>query len=165
MRICKICGEGKPLTDFYKTPRGHYHGKCRKCYISLQQQKYDPVKKREYNLKRLYGITLDDYDRMLQDQQGSCKLCGTLDPGGRQSGRGKVHVFFVDHCHKTGRIRGLLCNTCNKAIGQVGENLDFFTNAIIYLKPPMTPLPGIPQAHPQPPNSSTPTVSRTSSNG
>jgi|APCry1669188879_1035177.scaffolds.fasta_scaffold02054_10 hypothetical protein len=133
MKICKICGENKPLTEFYKAARC-YHGKCKKCFIAHQQKNYDPVKNRETNLKRLYGITLDDYDRMLVEQKGVCKLCGTSDPGGRQSGRGKVNVFFVDHCHKSGNVRGLLCNTCNRAIGQVKENIDFFENAIAYLK-------------------------------
>ena len=133
MRTCKICHEEKPLIDYYKATRGH-HGKCKKCYIALQQQKYDPVKNRENHLKRHYGLTLDDYDLMLVEQNGVCKLCGTSDPGGRQTGRGKVDVFFVDHCHASGKVRGLLCNTCNKAIGQVGENISFFEKAILYLK-------------------------------
>ncbi len=129
MKTCTVCGETKDKTDFYTN-----HGKCKRCFIKRQQEKYDPVKNRETSLRRLYGIGIEDYDRMFTEQGGRCKLCDTADPGGRQSGRGKVNVFFVDHCHTTGKVRGLLCNTCNRAIGQVGENLSFFQKAINYLQ-------------------------------
>jgi hypothetical protein len=129
VKRCTVCLEEKPLTDYYKN-----HGKCKRCFIKRQQEKYDPVKNREKQLRRMYDIGLEDYDRMFIEQNGQCKLCGTTNPGGRQTGRGKVDVFFVDHCHSTGKVRGLLCNTCNRAIGQVGEKIAFFENAILYLK-------------------------------
>mgnify|MGYP001360787102 CR=1 FL=1 len=72
MKTCKICNQPKPLTEFYQTvrngePYGH-HGKCKSCYIKKQQKNYDPIKKRDENLKRLYGIGLNDYNILLEKQ-------------------------------------------------------------------------------------------------
>ena len=62
-------------------------------------------------LRHRYGITVDDFDRMLRDQDGKCAICGTTEPGGRRG------VFAVDHDHQTGRVRGLLCFPCNRRLG------------------------------------------------
>jgi hypothetical protein len=61
-------------------------------------------------LKTKYGITLDDYKKMLEDQNGLCLICGIDTPRGNKS-------WHVDHCHKTGKVRGLLCNYCNPRLG------------------------------------------------
>src|SRR5689334_10251282 len=64
---------------------------------------------------KLYGITADDYDRMLAAQGGCCALCGTPSPGKRAT------YFAVDHCHITGAVRGLLCIKCNWRLGWFEE--------------------------------------------
>jgi hypothetical protein len=136
MRTCNVCEEEKPLSEYYKTKKDgkFYHGKCKKCYVKKQQETYCPKKKRNENLRRNYGITLDQYNQMLVEQKGVCKICGTDDPGGRQTGRGSVDSFYVDHCHDTGKVRGLLCNTCNRAMGLVGDNIDTLSRMIKYLQ-------------------------------
>ena len=68
--------------------------------------------KRRASLKA-YGITPEDYDRMLEEQGGRCAMCRTDDPGGH----GGVKHFHVDHDHETGVVRGLLCDTCNRGLG------------------------------------------------
>ena len=139
MKTCKICNQPKPLTEFYQTvrngePYGH-HGKCKSCYIKKQQKNYDPIKKRDENLKRLYGIGLNEYKNLLDNQNGKCAICGTTEPGGRKSGRGgAVDVFYVDHDHKTEKVRGLLCNVCNRTMGYVGENSGVLEEMIKYLQ-------------------------------
>jgi hypothetical protein len=139
MKTCKICNQPKPLTEFYQTvrngePYGH-HGKCKSCYIKKQQKNYDPIKKRDENLKRLYGIGLNEYNNLLDNQNGKCAICGTTEPGGRKSGRGgAVDVFYVDHDHKTEKVRGLLCNVCNRTMGYVGENSGVLEEMIKYLQ-------------------------------
>lgn len=139
MKTCNICNQQKPLTEFYKTVRNGnpygYHGKCKSCYIKKQQKNYDPVKKRDENLKRLYDIGLDDYNILLEKQNNCCAICQTTESGGRKSGRGgAVEVFYVDHDHKTGNVRGLLCNICNRTMGYVGENSNVLEEMIKYLK-------------------------------
>ena len=84
--------------------------------------------RRNTNLKRLYGITLKDYEKMLQDQQSTCAICKTTDPGGA----GKK--FVVDHCHSTDKVRALLCGKCNCAIGLLNEDPLLFDAAKQYLQ-------------------------------
>ena len=139
MRTCKICNQSKPLTDFYQTIRNGspyvYHGKCKSCYVKKQQENYDPIKKRDENLKRVYGIGIDEYNTLLEKQNNRCAICASTDPKGRKSGRGGgVDVFYVDHDHKTGNVRGLLCNICNRTMGYVGENSGVLEEMIKYLQ-------------------------------
>ena len=75
-------------------------------------------------LLRRYGITPDDYDRMLAAQNGRCAICRRL-PGKR--------ALCVDHIHKTGVVRGLLCDRCNRAIGNLNDNHQTLKSAEIYL--------------------------------
>ena len=134
MKVCNICGESKPLTEYYINNFGYPHGKCKKCYVKKQQEKYDPIKKRNENLKRNYGITLEEYNTMLENQGGVCAVCGTDDPKGRRSGRGVVKDFYVDHNHITGEVRGLLCNACNRAIGNFQDDPSILEKAVLYLR-------------------------------
>jgi hypothetical protein len=63
---------------------------------------------------KMYGITIDDYDRMLEAQGGGCGICGS----DSYSSNKWQKFFAVDHCHSTGRVRGLLCLTCNVSLGK-----------------------------------------------
>ena len=80
-------------------------------------------------LKWMYGITIDDYDAMLEKQNGGCAICGHKP---ERTAKG-VEKLCVDHCHKSMKIRGLLCMRCNTALGHFNEDLTFLKNAIEYL--------------------------------
>jgi hypothetical protein len=135
MRTCNICGETKPLTEYYFNNRGYPHGKCKSCYVKKQQENYTPEKGRDKNLRHAYGITLQEYNEMLEEQDHKCATCGTTEPGGRKSGRGGgTNVFVVDHCHDTGKVRGLLCHSCNRAMGLLGDNVSVIESMIKYLE-------------------------------
>ena len=139
MRTCNICNQTKPLSEFYQTIRNGepygYHGKCKSCYVKKQQEKYDPIKKRDENLKRVYGIGIQENNTLLEQQNHRCAICESIDPKGRKSGRGGgVDVFYVDHDHKTGKVRGLLCNICNRTMGYIGENSGVLEEMIKYLQ-------------------------------
>ncbi len=73
--------------------------------------KEDPRKVKNWNLRRCYGITIEQYDEMVLDQNGRCLGCGQ-----------KPDKLFVDHCHSTNRVRGLLCRDCNTVVGLVKED-------------------------------------------
>ena len=75
----------------------------------------------------MYGITLDDYDRMYINQSGRCAICGTDNPG-----RGKGR-FSIDHCHDSDAVRGLLCDRCNLMLGHANDSIDTLLNAVKYL--------------------------------
>lgn len=80
---------------------------------------------RRVAFKHRYGITIEQYDAMLAAQNGVCAIC--LNPP-----RGKMKRLSVDHCHATGRVRGLLCITCNRAIGYF-DNPEWFRRACLYV--------------------------------
>ena len=103
---CRYCGE--PFT-------GHPQKKF--CSAACKAKKYRKTNPeasrnsiRNCLYKREYGITLEDYDLMLIEQEGKCAVCGSDDP----KGKGRFHV---DHDHDTGKVRGLLCHYCNIAEG------------------------------------------------
>ena len=85
---------------------------------------------RDYFLRRDYGITHDDYLRMLEEQGGKCAGCGTDTP----SPVGDWEYFAVDHCHHTGKVRGLLCNPCNRGMGLLRDDPDILRALLNYLK-------------------------------
>lgn len=89
------------------------------------------VGKRANVLRSNYGLTLDDYNRMLAEQNGVCAICkqperATIKGGG-------LRPLAVDHCHKTGKVRGLLCMHCNQALGKFNDNPGILASAISYL--------------------------------
>jgi hypothetical protein len=83
-------------------------------------------KQRDSAYKKLYQMTLDDYNRMFADQEGKCLIC-------------KIHQnelktkLCVDHCHTTGLVRGLLCNSCNNLLARAKDSIETLQNAITYL--------------------------------
>ncbi len=77
-------------------------------------------------LQRRYGSTLADYDSMFENQKGACAICGVL------SGEGRKRLV-VDHCHTSGRVRQLLCQSCNAVIGMSFEDISILQSAVNYL--------------------------------
>ena len=82
--------------------------------------------RRDYDLRRRYGISVDEYTAILERQGHRCALCSGVCASGRR--------LAVDHCHDSGRVRGLLCFRCNAAIGKVAETADQLQRLIEYLR-------------------------------
>ena len=80
-------------------------------------------------LKQNYGINMVEYEQKLIEQQHACAICFLTTPG-----QSNVKRFAVDHCHETGKIRGLLCSNCNKGIGLLNDSVEILEAAIEYLK-------------------------------
>ena len=131
---CRECGETKPLDEFYdkKDMKDGKQSHCKSCHNARKaawreaNPEQDAEHKRRSHLKRKYGITEEQYDAMLEAQDGKCACCGTTEPGG-------TGTFHVDHCHDSDEIRGLLCKACNIGIGELGDNLDGVWQAMLYL--------------------------------
>ena len=118
MKLCRSCGD---LTDdFYKG-----HARCRPCYLQTIRKTKEEY--REKNLRQLYRIGHEDYERMLADQGGTCIACPATPESQRH---GRLHV---DHNHETGEVRGLLCHNCNTAIGLLKEDVARFAALTTYL--------------------------------
>jgi hypothetical protein len=115
---CKTCNETKPLDEYYLLygkPESH----CKKC-----RNKKSYEKQREYRLLYKYGLTRKQYKALLTLQGDVCAICKQ---------RNEVKELGVDHDHTTGRVRGLLCNDCNIALGYFKDNIDYLRQAILYL--------------------------------
>lgn len=123
---CKACE-----AESFKTPK-------RREQIRLRTKKYrDNLKKtnlqevrrkeRECNIRRKYGISISEYDELVKGQNGVCAICNNHPTN--SCGK-KLHI---DHCHTTGKIRGLLCGQCNTALGSFKDDINVIRNAINYL--------------------------------
>lgn len=81
-------------------------------YLARRRRRYaeGTLNNRADRLKRFYGLTEDQYDKMLSDQGGACAICG-------KGADRRSPYLCIDHDHNTGRVRGLLCNACNLGVG------------------------------------------------
>lgn len=141
---CSHCKEILPHEDFptnNSKPIGHGNicRKCMKIYDSKPEQvaKRKPrrtayikteagkLQSRKQHLKRTFGLTLEEYDQMFEEQNGVCAICGRINDNGRR--------LCVDHNHTTGQVRALLCTNCNTAIGLLNEDKQRISSVIDYL--------------------------------
>lgn len=134
MKICSKCKAEKPLSEFHKRanrPCG-VRSMCKDCY-----KNYPTIKKRRdnymrnYDLNKSYGISIAEYDELFKKQNGKCAICNKTSS---EKGMNRKKHLCVDHCHTTGKVRGLLCDQCNRAIGLLNEDLNVLNKAINYLK-------------------------------
>jgi len=138
-KFCAGCQNNLPLLNFTirKTgPRtGQPASKCKQCRIAVQV-KYRERDKGLYDrvewpskIRRAYGIEPENYYRMLEDQGGGCAICKSKVPGYNKKRR-----FAIDHCHTTGKVRGVLCHPCNKALGSFKDDPEIMLEAVAYIK-------------------------------
>lgn len=81
-------------------------------------------------IKCLYGMSPAEFQALLVSQDQRCAICGTTQP----DGVGRIAQWNVDHCHDTGKVRGILCSQCNIGIGQLRDDPDLLRAAISYLE-------------------------------
>lgn len=141
-RTCSACKLEKVLTEyFYKQPpsrsqqSGGYLTKCKDCVLTYNRKiASKPTFKENVWANKLqykYGITAENYETLLKEQNYSCAICKTKNPSSKRKGSNKFHV---DHCHSTGKVRGLLCNSCNTAIGYLNDDETNLVAALRYLR-------------------------------
>lgn len=141
MKQCIKCGKVKEYSAF--TPNGRtakgtqkYRSQCRECDNARQREqrekrpnteRYSKERLKGYQLKASFGITYDEWAALMESRGWACEICKrTVETSGR--------TLAVDHCHVTGKIRGILCQRCNCAIGLLMENSESLRNAINYLQ-------------------------------
>ena len=127
-RTCKKCLKEKPLMDFQKDKKCKfgYSYKCKNCAALYCKSFYanSPQAKKKSNLKVRYGLELERYAEMVIQQGDKCAICG------------QNKQLVVDHCHKTNRIRSLLCHKCNTSLGCLEHFIDnrILMTALAYLQ-------------------------------
>ena len=118
MKTCSRCRETKELDSFSKRsgrPSG-VHSKCKDCEREVRRQYYKP---HEF-MRRKFSLTEDQYDDLMKNEK--CQICNV-----------ELIKKCIDHCHTTNKIRGVLCNNCNTALGLVGDNIATIESMIKYL--------------------------------
>lgn len=140
-KICTVCKIAYPLTSFHKLAKskdGHGY-RCRTCDYAARkayrERKKSEVreKKRIINWQTRFNLTPEQYYTMLENQGGGCAICGTKNPCGENSTSTHLKVMAVDHCHTTGKVRGLLCNPCNRGLGFFKDSIELLNKAKNYL--------------------------------
>ena len=96
---------------------------------------------RRFSLMRNYGITLDEFNKMNATQGSKCKICDT------HVNKLAGNTLYIDHCHITGAIRGLLCSRCNSGIGMMNDNIDTVRSALRYLEQDYTKNKKVPEVN------------------
>ena len=120
LKECSRCKVIKSL-DKFNSDKYTITGKTSYC-IQCIKDKYTPDEIKNFRLKKIYNITLEDYNNMYNNVHGKCEICNLY-----------YDKLNVDHCHITGKIRGLLCTPCNTALGQLKDDVSILKNAITYL--------------------------------
>lgn len=153
VKRCSKCGEDKSTTDYYASQKASdkLQTWCKDCQKERGKEygpvwaKANPGKKSKYSKKyyeqnkdmfrgksrvgrlKTYGLSVEDYEQILKDQDYSCGICGIHE----SEHRTRLHV---DHDHTTGEVRGLLCSNCNTSLGGFMDSTSNLEKAIIYLK-------------------------------
>ncbi len=141
---CSKCKKTKamslfPIARAHKDGYGYWCKKCKQKWEKEKRTKYrkNPEwveKTKLLNLKNWlkvnYNLTLSEYEELVKLQNGVCAICGKENNLGNK--------LFVDHCHKTNKVRGLLCQKCNSGVGYLNDDIHLLAKAIEYLTPKQT---------------------------
>lgn len=149
MKTCRDCEQEKPLEEFYKNKNYRKDGRDISCKVCRRQQAREyrdnnlevvKARNREYSRKRYgwkpaqsgktnrertlakYGLTVEDYEEMYSRLNGTCPICDK-----------EFDRLVVDHDHKTGNVRGLICRACNRGLGMFGDDLLILQKAYNYM--------------------------------
>ena len=137
-KLCPYCNKVKPLEAFYTNKRNASKrmAKCKSCHKEYQANLVkgkgidaarNKKRRRERALLKEYGISWTEYESLLFSQDHRCKICREVfDENGKTPS--------VDHCHKTGLVRGLLCQLCNSGLGMFKDHVKNLANAALYLQ-------------------------------
>jgi hypothetical protein len=133
-KVCSQCERPLPYSAFGKKGRGGLRPECREChgkYWVPYKEKVQPLQ-RTNHLKRTYnGFSDADYQALFERQQGLCAACGNAQTVMHY---GKPLPLAVDHDHVTGKVRGLLCLACNRALGYLGDDPERIEALLRYAK-------------------------------
>ena len=124
-RVCKTCRRKRPDAEFRHD--SHIFRSCESCRAEVQKRR-----DKRKDLQRTFGMSLEDFERLFKAQNGVCAICCQKER--IRDVRGNVRQIGVDHDHASGRVRGLLCNACNRGVGFFGDNPERLEAAAAYLR-------------------------------
>ena len=130
-KVCSQCSKEKVVTEFYKRknrPSG-YLSECKECtkQRNLNRYKDNPDKINDMRAAKTYGISYDAVIKMREEANGVCKICG-------REGIKHHSRLVIDHCHATGKVRGLICSKCNTILGYCDDDPSILNKLSTYLE-------------------------------
>lgn len=143
-RVCKVCKIEKEL-KYYHVSKRHPLGRKMECadctneYLRNHYHNKTKIKddfrfnRADKYYKRKYNISYNSYLKMCENNKNKCSICGTVKIPSGNSSKGSKDVLVLDHCHVTGKIRGILCQECNQGLGLFRDNIDNLVMAHLYL--------------------------------
>ena len=129
-KICNVCGKNKRVSSYIKSrlTKSGIRGECKECNNSSRgKYKVSKKKERQYKLKKLYGITPEQYKDIWDRQEGLCSICKV------QLSSLPDKAVHIDHCHVTEKVRGILCGHCNRGLGHFRDSVLYLDAAKKYL--------------------------------
>jgi hypothetical protein len=131
MKKCSKCKKIKLLSDFnnVKTGKLGVHHYCKICLRENKKSHYDYTKNKLQYIKNKYNLSEIELNQMYVLQEKKCKICKK-----EFNFLSKHKGLYIDHCHNTGKVRGLLCRNCNALLGNSKDNIDILYFSILYLK-------------------------------
>ena len=135
-KSCTICEQTKTLSQYYvnKQTKDGRNYRCKECENKVRMERYNnnPDRDRWRQLKRRFNLESHEYNELLIKQEGKCAIC--KQPESSIDTRNNIcRKLAVDHCHKTGKIRGLLCMRCNLSISMFDKNPELIATTYNYL--------------------------------
>lgn len=127
---CKLCKNSLDLKKFYLSMIYRPFPVCKDCSNKHNNARY-LIKKNKHYLKK-YGISYTEFKNKSREQNDLCAICN--EPQKIINKKHNLNDLYIDHCHKTGKMRGLICSTCNLGIGQFNDSYDLFIRVARYLK-------------------------------
>ncbi len=135
-KACALCGVTKPIEQYSwkqgRSKRPRRDATCTACRAQRTREwnaKYSKTKALNRNLVKTFGLSLDEFNAMLESQNGRCAICDQ-EPQNTSKRNWRLHV---DHCHSCNGVRRLLCSTCNNGLGCFKDNPELLRKAIAYL--------------------------------
>lgn len=122
VKICRVCKQELSFDYFYEGM-----ARCKKCYGNFLKSDKHKLQVKISRYKKTYGLSLDELELKKKSQNYKCAICEI------EFGSAKGKACNIDHCHKTGKVRDMLCSSCNTALGLMNEDIELLKSMIQYI--------------------------------
>ncbi len=122
MQTCTKCKQSKPISDFrFRKDQNKPATRCKSC---------DSI----WAKAHFFNVSFEELLKFMEDHNHICSICGISEEDAKNQNKQTKHYgLYIDHCHITGMLRGILCHNCNLVIGHAKDNIEILQKAVKYL--------------------------------
>lgn len=133
LKYCSSCKMNLNRREFSlrRSNKDGLRSKCKTCINTDSRKKYNKGSHRSNHIKRVFDMSIEDYNQLLAQQNYVCAICLKIET---RIINGEISSLVIDHSHIDNRIRGLLCQKCNSGLGMINDNIELLKRAILYLR-------------------------------